>query len=500
MLAPDLFRFTLDRASMTPLAPEDFLFFDLETTGLSTAAGTVAFLAALGRFVPGSNTTHYSNTARCFRLCIDQYLLLDYPGEADFLEAVLAPFRSGEGERKTPPLVVTYNGKTFDGEILKNRCLINGIFPPEYHHVDLLHPSRRLWKRMIPSCAQAAIEKDVLGLDRGGDMPGSEAPDIWFNFLKTGMTEDLLKISDHNLKDIYGLARLFASLAEIAASPISGIEKYRCDSERLALSWWKTCRRDRSNTPFETGILLLDYAAEQGWPKAILVRAIDAEWRRKDPAKALAHVDAALALKYIQGNLADYHEPEVPGLSGGNYFSGKNFIAGKTPPPADFLEALAKRRKRLIRKQGIKTMPPIRTMVIDDYDQVYALWTGATGMGLRSLDDSREGIARFLERNPRTCFVALSEEGGICAVILAGHDGRRGYIYHTAVKEGYRGGGIGAALAESAERALKSEGITRIALVAYKNNEGGNRFWESRSYAERQDLCYRDKSLNPLNI
>ena len=74
----------------------------------------------------------------------------------------------------------------------------------------------------------------------------------------------------------------------------------------------------------------------------------------------------------------------------------------------------------------------IRRMQIGDYDEVHALWLSCTGMGLNDLDDSRDGIRRFLERNPETCFVA-EDEGKIVGVILAGSDGRRGYIYHTAV-------------------------------------------------------------------
>lgn len=87
----------------------------------------------------------------------------------------------------------------------------------------------------------------------------------------------------------------------------------------------------------------------------------------------------------------------------------------------------------------------IRKMSIDDYEDVYALWTSCKGMGLNNLDDSKEGIERFLLRNPETCFVA-EENKKIVGVILSGNDGRRGYIYHTSVNPKYRKQGIGKSL------------------------------------------------------
>lgn len=83
----------------------------------------------------------------------------------------------------------------------------------------------------------------------------------------------------------------------------------------------------------------------------------------------------------------------------------------------------------------------IRVMTILDYEQVYQLWLSCAGMGLNNLDDSKEGIERFLNRNPETCFVAENEQK-VIGVIIAGNDGRRGYIYHTAVNPDYRNQGI----------------------------------------------------------
>lgn len=136
----------------------------------------------------------------------------------------------------------------------------------------------------------------------------------------------------------------------------------------------------------------------------------------------------------------------------------------------------------------------IRTMHIDDYDQLYALWLSCTGMGLNSVDDSREGIARYLRRNPTTCFAA-EEDGRIVGAILCGHDGRRGYISHTAVHPDFRGRQLGTQLVDAALAALRAEGIAKVVLVVFSRNEGGNAFWEKMGFTTRPDLTYRNKTL-----
>lgn len=119
----------------------------------------------------------------------------------------------------------------------------------------------------------------------------------------------------------------------------------------------------------------------------------------------------------------------------------------------------------------------IRKMQLQDYKNVYSLWMTCTGMGLNHLDDSEEGIAKFLQRNPDTCFVAV-EGAQIIGVILVGSDGRRGYIYHTAVHPDFRHSGIARQLVDRALNALESIGINKAALVVFKHNEIGNGFWE----------------------
>ena len=115
-------------------------------------------------------------------------------------------------------------------------------------------------------------------------------------------------------------------------------------------------------------------------------------------------------------------------------------------------------------------------------------------MGLNNLDDSREGIERFLKRNPDTCFVAVNQNV-IVGVIITGNDGRRGYIYHTAVNSAYRKQGIAKALVEKSMEALKNCGINKVALVVFNKNQNGNAFWEKIGFSVREDLVYRNKNL-----
>lgn len=139
----------------------------------------------------------------------------------------------------------------------------------------------------------------------------------------------------------------------------------------------------------------------------------------------------------------------------------------------------------------------IRAMNIDDYDEIYDLWINTPGMGLNSTDDSREGIKRYLMRNPTSSFVA-EDDGKIVGVIMSGHDGRRGYIHHTAVLPEYRRQGIAKKLVESAMNALEQDGINKVALVVFERNKTGNAFWENIGFVSRDDLVYRNKNIHEL--
>lgn len=141
----------------------------------------------------------------------------------------------------------------------------------------------------------------------------------------------------------------------------------------------------------------------------------------------------------------------------------------------------------------------IRIMKIEDYEQVYQLWTGIKGFGIRTLDDSRDGVEKFLKRNPTTSVVAVDNEQ-IIGAILCGHDGRRGAFYHVCVAREYRQQGIGKQMAHLAMRELQKEGISKVSLIAFKSNEVGNKFWKKVGWTFREDLNYYDFTLNEANI
>lgn len=139
----------------------------------------------------------------------------------------------------------------------------------------------------------------------------------------------------------------------------------------------------------------------------------------------------------------------------------------------------------------------IKQITIDDYDAIYELWqsTEQSRRALNSVDDSREGIDRYLKRNPNTCFAAVNGNR-IIGVILSGHDGRRAIIHHLCVHPHYRRSGIAACLVSLAEEALKKEGIQKIFCMVFKDNDVANAFWEQQGYSLRTNLNYRNKSLN----
>ena len=139
----------------------------------------------------------------------------------------------------------------------------------------------------------------------------------------------------------------------------------------------------------------------------------------------------------------------------------------------------------------------IRLITIEDYDAIYSLWnsTEQSRRALNPVDDSREGIERYLKRNPNTCFAAVSD-GRMVGVILTGHDGRRAIVHHMCVHPDYRRKGIAGELVSKAEEALKQEGIQKIFGLVFKDNDPANAFWEKQGYSLRTNLNYRNKSLN----
>ncbi|MFI3212389.1 MAG: GNAT family N-acetyltransferase [Eubacteriales bacterium] len=141
----------------------------------------------------------------------------------------------------------------------------------------------------------------------------------------------------------------------------------------------------------------------------------------------------------------------------------------------------------------------IRAMEIEDYDGVHSLWMGIKGFAIRSIDDSRIGVERFIRRNEGISVVAIEDEK-IVGAILCGHDGRRGCLYHVCVDPDYRLKGIGTQMVTECMKALQKENISKVSLIAFAKNDIGNTFWKKIGWEQRLDLNYYEFVLNTENI
>ena len=176
-------------------------YFDTETTGLSTGAGTVIFLAGIARVEAG-------------RIAVRQYLLPDYPHEPALLRAVAADLAVADR-------LVTYNGRGFDLPMLAARMTFHGLFREQAtipsRHDDLLPDARRLFRRPLGGARLADVEAGVLGVRRTSDCPGSEVPMRYFGYLRGGSPDILAEVLDHNFQDVVSLAMLEAELCRLRA-------------------------------------------------------------------------------------------------------------------------------------------------------------------------------------------------------------------------------------------------------------------------------------------
>ncbi len=137
----------------------------------------------------------------------------------------------------------------------------------------------------------------------------------------------------------------------------------------------------------------------------------------------------------------------------------------------------------------------IREMTIEDYEDVYTLWDASEGIGLSDAD-SKEGIKRFLKRNPMLSFVAM-DKGEIVGAALCGHDGRRGYIHHLAVIPSHRREGIGRSLVGRCMYALMRIGIGKCHLFVFGENQEAIDFWETLGYSQRVELVMMSQQVHP---
>jgi tetratricopeptide (TPR) repeat protein len=296
------------------------IFLDTETTGLSGGAGTLAMLVGVGK-LEGN------------RFRVTQYYMSDYDQEEDMLAKV-------ERELQGADLLVTYNGKTFDGPLLRSRFVMHRrpVKPLDLPHIDLLHGARRVYRKRLHACSLVDIESQVLGIERDNDLPGSEVPQMWFRYVKTGEQSLMDEILRHNEQDIVSLALLLHVLCGAYRDPDA--LRYRQDTfsvgramERLgegerAARFYAAAgggealtalgRLNKRNRRYAEAVKALENAVRQGVAsvEAFVELAMLEEHQMRDYPKAMRWVDAA-------------------------------FAAAQT---ADEVEALLKRRKRLSRK------------------------------------------------------------------------------------------------------------------------------------------------------
>jgi len=181
------------------LDPSQLVFLDTETTGLAGGTGTCAFLIGIG-------------TVEGLRFVVRQFFLRDYPEEKAQLQALSDALAPHQG-------LITFNGKTFDVPLLETRYALARMKSPfgRLLHLDALHPARRLWKLRLESCKLTDLESALLGIHRDGDVPGSEIPGIYFDYLRTGDAQGLQSVFHHNALDIITLAALTVQLARALA-------------------------------------------------------------------------------------------------------------------------------------------------------------------------------------------------------------------------------------------------------------------------------------------
>ncbi|HET7695284.1 MAG TPA: ribonuclease H-like domain-containing protein [Vicinamibacterales bacterium] len=211
------------------LAPgEKTVFVDLETTGLSGGAGTVAFLVGCGWFDMGA-------------FQVRQFLLTSYAAERALLDAVASCFDGTS-------LLVTYNGKTFDVPVMETRWMFHRMRMPleSVRHFDMLHPARRLWRSRDGAdgftdrlsggddggCRLSTLERVLCGVRRVGDVPGLEIPGRYFRFLRTGDVRPLEAVLEHNRLDLISLAAVTAHAVQLVEA---GTPLCRDAAETLAL-------------------------------------------------------------------------------------------------------------------------------------------------------------------------------------------------------------------------------------------------------------------------
>jgi uncharacterized protein YprB with RNaseH-like and TPR domain len=315
--------------------PSRLVYLDTETTGLAGGTGTCAFLIGIGA-IEGS------------QFVVRQFFLRDYPEEKAALIALAEVLRTYDG-------VVTFNGKTFDVPLLETRYSLSRLKSPfnGLLHLDLLHPARQVWKLRLESCQLTNLEKEILGISRKGDVPGSEIPGIYFDYLRTGDARGLQPVFYHNALDIVTLAALTLQMAQAIGD--GGMATLKSSLDLFGLS-----RLFERFGAVEQSISTCERALATGLPQSVESRALwqlasQHKRRRKYEQAAevwmeLARRSDAFAIEALE-ELAIYYEHRRRNVTAALEFVESAMLRLRTSAGEGFhRERFAHRHARLKRK------------------------------------------------------------------------------------------------------------------------------------------------------
>ncbi|MBK7929204.1 MAG: ribonuclease H-like domain-containing protein [Bryobacterales bacterium] len=278
-LPADLFH-AVSAGEAKPAPPAEWAFLDTETTGLAGGSGTCAFLIGVGRITPEG-----------FRL--RQFFLRDFGEEPSVLEALTA-------ELSTARTLVTYNGRAFDIPLLETRYRMNRARPPfaSLDHVDLLYGARRMWRLRLENCRLQQLEREIIGFEREGDIPGDQIPTAYFDFLRGQGAAWLAQVFEHNALDIVTLACVAAVLPQRFHEPASN--KLDHPEEMVSMGRWL-----QQSARVEEALALFREAAARGLRDELMSRTL---WDVSLIERRQKHWDAAVAVWSELASFANPHQ------------------------------------------------------------------------------------------------------------------------------------------------------------------------------------------------
>ena len=321
-------------SDLKPVSPQGLLFLDTETTGLSGGTGTVAFLIGIGFFDEDT-------------FVVRQYFMRDYDEEPAMLRALNERLANFSG-------LVTFNGKSFDWNLLQSRFTFNRMRPAisEPLHIDLLFPARRIWGLKLESCRLSSLEENILGEFRTDDIPGALIPSVYFKYLEDRDASDIKRVIMHNEMDILAMVALLRKITSMLETPFSnengdyellGLGRIfeSCGEFGNVIDCFESCSRSESFTVRNTAVRKLTgiYKRQGDFDKAL------AHWQDSAGADGLLSLFSMVEMaKYYEHKEKDIIQAlgivenaiercRQAGLHGSNQF-----------------EELSKRRERLKRK------------------------------------------------------------------------------------------------------------------------------------------------------